>query len=339
MVTNDAPIRVAVDAMGGDHAPREVVEGAVAAARDGNVQIMLVGDPEAVQSELSQHDIVGLPIVPVASKGVILEDEQPAVALRQKPDSSIVVATGMVKARTADACVTMGSTGAAMAASAVLIGVMPGIERPAAGGPILGMAPRTVILDLGTNVDCRPVQLLSFAVMGDVFARLFWNVDNPRVAILSVGSETGKGNRQVRETTELLANSGLNFIGNVEANDLPNDAADIVVCDGFVGNIVMKLTEGIGGALVQHLYERLSGALPHDHMKKLTKEIYDLHNVVESHGGGPLLGIKGVCVVGHGRAKSDSVHRAIGQAIKTVETDFIPRVSEQLMRFQEKTNP
>ena len=167
---NNELVRVAVDAMGGDYAPSEIVAGAVQAARQDDVQIMLVGDSDKIQPELSKHDITKLPIVAIPSEGVILEGEPPALALRDKPKSSILVATGMVKHGHADACVSMGSTGAAMASAAVVLGVIKGIERPALGGPIIGFAPNTAIIDMGSNVDCRPGQMLSFAVIGRVFA-------------------------------------------------------------------------------------------------------------------------------------------------------------------------
>ena len=227
MATEEKLVRVAVDAMGGDNAPGDVVEGAVEAARQGIAHVTLVGDTEKVEPELAKHETSGLPIAAVPSQGTITEGDQPALALRQKPRASILVATGMVKQGHANASVTMGSTGAAMAAAAVVLGVMEGIDRPALGGPIIGLASRTIVLDLGTNVDCRPAQILSFAVIGDVFARVFWGMDNPRVALLSVGAESGKGNRQVRESTELIAKSGLNFIGNVEANDLPHGRVEV----------------------------------------------------------------------------------------------------------------
>ena len=303
MATEQRLRRVAVDAMGGDHAPAEIVAGAVRAARRGDVQISLVGDPDRIQSELAGHDIQGLPIGTVPSEGVIGEGEPPAQALRQKPRASIVVATGLVKKGHADASVTMGSTGAAMAAAAIVLGVIDGIDRPALGGPIIGLAPRTVIIDVGTNVDCRPSQLLSFAVIGDVFVRQLWGMERPRVGILSVGAESGKGNRQVRETSELLAKSGLNFIGNVEADDLLGNSVEVVVCDGFVGNIVMKLTEGFGRALSDHLRDRLRDKLPPPDLNELVQEVYDLNNPAETMGGGPLFGVNGVSVVGHGRAK------------------------------------
>ncbi len=332
LTTSETKIRVAVDVMGGDHAPGEVVAGAVKAARQDGVQVGLVGDPGVVERELAGHDVKGLPIQAVPSDGVILEGEQPAVALRQKPRASILVSTGLVKKGLADASVTMGSTGGAMAAAAVVLGVIDGIDRPALGGPIMGLAPRTVIIDLGANVDCRPAQLLGFAVIGDVFARQFWGVERPRVALLSVGAESGKGNRQVRETTELLAASGLNFIGNVEANDLPQNVAEVAVCDGFVGNIIMKLTEGLGSAMAGHLKDRLDGKLSVLEVERLTREVYELNNIAETYGGGPLLGVKGVSVVGHGRGRAGAVRRAIGTAKMSIEVGLVSGVIEELER-------
>ena len=316
--------------MGGDHAPAEVVAGAIEAAKQGDVQIGLVGDPQVVQAELAKHDTSRLPIMPVPSEGVISEGDQPALALRQKPKASIVVTTGLVKKGMADAAVTMGSTGAAMATAAVVLGMMEGIERPALGGPIVGFAPRTAILDLGTNVDCRPSQLLSFAVIGDMWARTFWDVESPRVGLLSVGAEFGKGNRQVRETSELFARSGLNFVGNVEPNELVQGNVDVVVADGFVGNVVMKLTEGIGQAAIDVVRERLAGTLPEDQVESLIQELYEKTNVVSTHGGGPLLGVKGVSVVGHGRGKREEVKRAIEQAKSWHRLGVVDRLSEAL---------
>ena len=330
------PVRIALDAMGGDNAPSEVVKGAVQFAAAGQGQVMLVGDPSVLAQELDSYDTARLPIGVVPSEGVISEDESPALALRQKPRASILVTTGMVKQGHADACVTMGSTGAAMAAGAVVLGLARGVERPALGGPVLGIAPNTCILDLGTNVDCRPRQLLSFGAIGDVFARTFFEVDDPRIALLSVGAEAGKGNRQVRETTELFEDSGLNFIGNMEANDLPKGVAEVIVCDGFVGNIVMKLTEGLGQQLSDHLRSRLDGRLPKDDLDLLLKEFYDMNNVVESRGGGPLLGVNGVSVVGHGSARADAVERALATAKLAVETDFVTQMNRRLEQLDSR---
>jgi glycerol-3-phosphate acyltransferase PlsX len=331
-VTTRKLIRVAVDAMGGDHAPAEIVAGVVKAASEGGVQVMLVGDPDKVEPELAKHNAKELPIGVVPSEGVIVEGEPPALALRQKPRASVLVATGMVKQGHADACVTMGSTGAAVAAAAVVLGMIEGIDRPALGGPIIGLAPRTVVIDVGTNVDCRPGQLLSFGVIGSVFAEQYWGVENPRVALLSVGGEAGKGNRQVRDATELLEKSGLNFIGNVEANDLPRGAAEVVVCDGFVGNVVMKLTEGLGQAIAEHVRAKLAGKLTPADIDDVVGEVYALNNAVEVAGGGPLFGVNGVSVIGHGRAKADAVQRAIRTARTVVKSGFIDTLNDALAR-------
>ncbi len=337
--SKDRLVRVALDVMGGDHAPRETVAGAIEAASAGGVQVMLVGDPSAVEPELAKHDTSGLPLGSIPSEGVILEGEPPALALRQKPRASIIVAAGLVKMGQADALVTMGSTGAAMATSALTFGTMEGIERPALGGPVLGLAPNTVIIDLGTNIDCRPSQLLSFAIIGSVFARQFLSVENPRVALLSVGAEEGKGNRQVKEATEVLKQSGLNFIGNVEASDIPLGRADVVVCDGFAGNIVMKLSEGLGVAIAEYLVERLKGKLPDGEVGKLSQDVFNLTNLVENVGGGPLFGVKGVAVVGHGRAKAGAVARAIGMARRVVELNFINTLEQELARVRQVMKP
>lgn len=336
MTTGDKVVRIAVDAMGGDNAPAAIIEGAVAAAKEGGIQIMLVGDMDIIQPELAKHDADKLPIALVPSEGVVVEGEQPARSLRQKPRASILVATGIVKQGHADASVSMGSTGAAMAAAAFVLGTIEGIDRPTLGGPVIGVAPHTLILDLGTNLDCRPSQLLSFAVIGDVYVRQFWNIERPRVAILSVGSEAGKGNRQVHETSELLEQSGLNFIGNVEGNDLPQGKADVVVCDGFVGNIVMKLTEGLGQVLTGHMRKRLEGKLSPADLEQVAKELYDINNVVEMHGGGPILGVNGVSIVGHGSADAAGVQRAIRTAKTTVDIEFISKLNEALGKVRAK---
>ena len=318
--------------MGGDHAPAEVVRGTVNAVRRGGLHVTLVGDPGPVEAELSLHDLSGLSIDVAPSQGVIVDGESPAVAIRRKPRASVLVSTGLVRDGMADGCVTMGSTGAAMAAGAVLLGLIEGMERPALGGPIVGLAPRTVIVDLGTGVDCKPAQMVGFAMIGDVFARQFWGVERPRIALLSVGAEAGKGNRQTRETAELLAESGLNFVGNVEADELPAGAVDVAVCDGFVGNVVMKLTEGLGRGVSEHLRKRLRGRLPDAEVEEIVREVYDLGNVVEALGGGPMFGINGVSVVGHGRARAGAVERAIGMARHAVESGFVAKLNEELPR-------
>ena len=329
------PVRVAVDAMGGDYAPTEVVQGAVDAAKAGGVHVLLVGTPDIVQPELERCGGAGLPVMVVPSEGVIQEDDSPIRALRQNPKASIAVAVGAVKAGHADAAITMGSTGAAMAAGAFALGLMEGFERPALGGPILGPAPNTVILDLGTSLDCRPELLLRYAALGTAFARTYLGVAEPRVALLSVGAEEGKGNRQVKEAYELLKRSPLRFVGNVEGHDLAAGAVEVVVCDGFVGNVVMKLSEGLGVALSRHLASRLEGLLPADTAQEVARETYTMLNRALQAGAGPLFGVKGLVLVGHGRSKAAAVTRAIQTACHAVEVGLVQSMEEELAQVGE----
>ena len=320
--------------MGGDHAPVELVAGAVEAVAEFDVDVRLVGDEDVLSEELGRHDVEGLPIRIVPSEGYVREGESPALALRQNPRASVIVATGLVKYGLADACVSMGSTGATMAAAAFVLGMTEGVDRPAIGGPVVGLAPRTAIIDVGANVDSRPAQLLTFGAIGDVFARKFWGIERPRVALLSVGSEAGKGNNQVKETAELLEKSGLNFIGNIEPNELPFGRAEVVVCDGFVGNVVMKLTEGLGQALADHLRGALRDSLPAEELERVVSKVYELNNIVETWGGGPLFGVNGVSIVGHGRARRTGVKRAIATAKRTVDSQFVSGLNEELARIR-----
>ena len=321
--------RVAVDAMGGDHAPEEIVRGALDAAALGNVEILLVGEAEALSAMLPSPAPDTLTLVP--SQGVIGEDEHPVEAFRAKPRASIAVAAGLVKEGMADAYVTMGSTGAAMAAGVVALGTLEGIDRPALGGPFLALAPRTILLDLGTSIDCRPSQLLNYGVLGSVFSKVFLGVESPSVALLSVGSEEGKGNRQVREAYRLFQQSGLNFVGNVEGVDVPLGRADVVVCDGFVGNILMKFAEGMGMAVVEYLKTRDTQGTA-----GIVGELSVLTNYVEHSGGGPLLGLNGVAIVGHGRSKAPSVTAAIDMARKVLERDLVRLMSFELAQVRQK---
>lgn len=323
-------LTIAVDAMGGDNAPDQIVAGAVKASQGEGINIALVGDHKLVSEELDKHDTNGLPIQIVPSDGVILEGESPTVAFRQKPESSILVSTGLVKKGIADASVTMGSTGAAMAAGALILGVIEGIDRPALGGPIIGLSPNTIVIEVGANVDCKPHQLVCFAIIGDVFARQFWSIDNPKVAILSVGTEDGKGNRQTKETADLISETELNFIGNIEASDLPFEQANVVICDGFIGNVVMKLTEGLGLAISKHILKEFKNKIPHRDLEQVAENIYNVNNVAETWGGGPLFGIKGVSVVGHGKANKEAVQRAIETAAHAVRVNLVPKLNQEL---------
>ena len=326
---------VAVDVMGGDNAPHEIVKGALESARIREIDVVLVGDADVIRGLLPEELDENVKLVP--SKGVIGEDDHPVEALKQKPEASIIVCAQLVKSKLADAYITMGSTGAAMAAGVMALGTIEGIDRPALGGPFLGFAPKTTLLDLGTSIDCRPSQLLGYGVLGSVFAKVFMGIQNPRVALLSVGSEEGKGNRQVREAYGLFSQSGLNFIGNVEGVDVPLGKADVVVCDGFVGNILMKFAEGLGMAVVQYFKDFFSGTHS-DLGEEVLGELSKLTNSVEHMGGGPLLGLDGVAIVGHGRSKAASVSAAVDMACRVLNTDLVNSMKYDLQEVRQRVS-
>ena len=330
MSTENDEFRVAIDVMGGDHAPEVPVKGAILAARNIGAKVFVVGDPDQVAPELEKYETSDLNLTLIPSEGYIKDAEAPATALRQKPKASILVATELVKRDMADAVVSMGSTGGSMAAAVVILGTIDGIDRPAIGGPIVGSAPKQTILDLGSNIDCRASQLLGFGVLGSVFNKLLLNVENPRIGVLSVGSEDGKGNALSKETSDLFKKSGLNFIGNIEGNDLVTGKADVVVCDGFVGNILLKLVEGLGQGLAKSLEGFLKGKIPSDQIVALIQRLYKENNVVDSRGGGPIFGVNGVSIIGHGSSSSETIERAVSLAKMCVETKLIQEMNNQV---------
>jgi len=326
------PIRVALDAMGGDFGPQETVKGAMQALGNDNIQLLLVGDRDPVQAELDRYDITGKSVSVVSSVDKISDNEHPIQALRNKPNASILEATKLVKAGYADAVVSMGSTGASMASSVFLLGLMEGLERPALGGPFLGVSPSTVMLDAGSNLDCRPALMLSFAALGSVFAHRFLEIENPRIGLLSVGSEEAKGNKQVRETYGLLKESHLNFIGNVEGMDFFTGRADVIVCDGFVGNILMKFTEGLGGALAGFVQERLAGVLSPKDLANISNDLWQTTNMPRTMGG-PLFGVNGAVIVGHGSCEANGVAGAIHTAVRYVKVGLLESMREELSQI------
>ena len=330
MFTENDEFRVAIDVMGGDHSPEVPVKGAILAARNIGAKVFVVGDPDQVAPELEKYETSDLNLTLIPSEGYIKDAEAPATALRQKPKASILVATELVKRDMADAVVSMGSTGGSMAAAVVILGTIDGIDRPAIGGPIVGSAPKQTILDLGSNIDCRASQLLGFGVLGSVFNKLLLDVENPRIGVLSVGSEDGKGNALSKETSDLFKKSGLNFIGNIEGNDLVTGKADVVVCDGFVGNILLKLVEGLGQGLAKNLEGFLKGKIPSDQIVALIQRLYKENNVVDSRGGGPIFGVNGVSIIGHGSSSSETIERAVSLAKMCVETRLIQEMNNQV---------
>lgn len=320
---------IALDAMGGDYGPSETVRGAAIAAAKGGVEILLVGDKAAISQVLADQSIEDLPIKIVPSEGVVIEGEHPARAIMAKPKSSIAVCAGLVKQGEADAFISMGSTGASMAASVLSLGLFPGLSRPTLGGPFIGLAPKTTIIDIGANIDSRPDQLLNFGVLGASFQRFWLETANPRVGLLSVGSEEGKGNKQVQEAFTLFKASGLNFVGNVEGHDIFRDKADVVVCDGFVGNLLLKYTEGLAEAAAHFLGKVLGSD------SKAVQQIKRLASTAD-HGAAPLFGVQGLAMAGHGSTSGEGIATAFNLAQRCLDIDLVGHMREDLLAAQQQ---
>ncbi|MFW6125608.1 MAG: phosphate acyltransferase PlsX [Chloroflexota bacterium] len=330
------PVRVAVDAMGGDYAPAEIVKGAVQAARRLGVAVTLVGVKQDIEGELGDIDTSGLEVAVVEADDLIREGEEPAFAVLRKPNSPVAVAARLVKEGSADAMVSAGSTGACMVAALQYLGALPGMDRPMAGGPFIGLAPNTVVLDLGANVGCQPYHLVNFAAAGTVYARTFLGIEQPTVALLNVGVEEGKGNNEAKEAHQLLKQTGLNFIGNVEGMDIPAGKVNVVVCDGFVGNILVKFSEGLGKAITQWLAEKLEGKLAEAEVEDLTASLMKLLSPAMVLGGGPLWGVKGVVAVAHGASQASQVAGTIEHAKLALDSDFVGRLQAEMEKAQKE---
>ena len=329
-------MKIAVDAMGGDYAPEEIVKGAVMAAKEYGTEITLVGPQERIEEELAKYDYSGVNIEIIDTDEYLVEGEHPAYALRQKRKASILVATKLVKEGKADAVVGAGPTGGVVGSALQVLGTVEGIARPVAGGAFLGFAPNTIMMDLGGNVDCRPDQLLDFAIVGTVYARKMLNIQNPTVALLSVGAEEGKGNEVVRESYPLFQRSGLNFIGNVEGYDIPSGRANVIICDGFVGNILVKFCESLGKIISRWLEDKVKGKLSESDVKEITDNLLLATNVADAIGGGPLWAVNGVVCVSHGRSKSAEIAKTIGQAKLAVELDLVGSLKAELATARSK---
>ncbi len=323
-------MRIAVDAMGGDRAPGEIIRGAKEAARSGIAEVILVGREDVIMNELRRYPPVrGVSVV--HAEEVIEMEEQPASALRKKTDSSISVATRLVKEGIADALVSAGNTGAQMAAALLGLGRISGVQRPAIGAVIPTFKSGKLLLDAGANVDCKPHNLLQFAKMGSFYAQKIMEIPCPKVGLLNIGTEACKGNEVTLETYELLKESKLNFVGNVEARDIFQGEIDVIVCDGFVGNAVLKFGEGMVSTLFQLLDNetksswrlKLGAALVAPALKKI-KRTMDY----AEYGGAPLLGVQGVSIISHGSSDARAIKNAVKLAVYCVEKNFVLRIKE-----------
>ncbi|MFQ5925816.1 MAG: phosphate acyltransferase PlsX [Terriglobia bacterium] len=331
-----ATLRIAVDAMGGDHAPQAEVEGAVLAARTYGVGVVLVGQQEVLRQELARHDAGSLPIGIVHASEVITMAESAVRSVRRKRDSSIRVAAKLVADGETDGLVSAGNTGAGMATLKLELGSLPGVDRPALASVLpTKRGTVAVLVDVGANVDCKPHHLEQFAIMGEVYYRVMFGVQRPRVGLLSIGEEASKGNELVRETHRLLKGSPLNFdfIGNVEGQDIFSGDVEVVVCDGFIGNVALKISEGTAEALRDMLKIALSRTLQAKVGYVLSRQAYeDFRKRVDysEYGGAPLLGIRGVGVICHGRSNSNAIKNAIRVAMEFASRGINEKIEHEL---------
>jgi len=325
-------MRIAVDAMGGDHAPREIVRGAVDFATSNADEVILVGDVPRLEREIAGHG-KGTPsnLSLVDAPEVIGMGEHPATALRTKRRSSIVVATNLVRDGDADAVVSAGSTGATMAAAVFRLGRIEGIDRPALPAHMVTATGPVMLLDVGANVDSDPENLVQFAAMGAIFAEHVLHVRNPRIGLLNIGEESEKGDELTREAHRRLSQADLHFVGNVEAHDMIAHRADVVVCDGFVGNVVIKFFEGITSFIFRALREDLQQGPIAPLALLALKPGFDRMKSrfdYEGYGGAPLLGVRGVSIVTHGRARARMVENAIRVASESAHAGVPALIAE-----------
>ena len=327
-------MRIAVDAMGGDHAPARIVDGALAAARHLRIGVDLVGRTAAVRSELARHDDVEtLDVRVIDAPDVVEMCEAPAQALRRKPRASIRVAAELVARGDAAALVSAGHTGATVVAAHGAFGMLPGVDRPALAPSVPTRDGSAVLIDAGATVECKPSYLLQFGVMGAVYARTWMGIEQPRVGLLSIGEEESKGNELTREAHQLLKASPLRFVGNVEARDLFSGQADVIVCDGFTGNVALKLSEGLVEMVEDLLGEELQSTFSAQVGYLLSRRAFRRFRKrvdYSEYGGAPLMGVAGLCIVGHGRSSAKAVRNAVAMASRFVSSHVLSRVEQEI---------
>jgi glycerol-3-phosphate acyltransferase PlsX len=339
------PARVALDAMGGDKAPSEIILGAVQAAREYGLGVYLVGHEDTIRAELAKHNTTGLDLPIVHTDEVIEMNDHPATAVRRKKNASMLLALELVRDGKALGAVSAGNSGAMMAASLFILKRIPGVDRPALGGIFSTPKGVSMIIDMGANTDCKPEYLQQFALMGSIYIERIFGVPSPRVGLLANGEEETKGNQQVIETHQLLKASanalGINFIGNIEGGDIPAGKVDIVVCDGFVGNVVLKLGEGISETLLGLIREQMTSTLINKLaaavLKPGLRRVFKRFDYAE-YGGVPLLGVNGSAIVAHGRSNAKAIKNALRVARQTADTGVATAIAEGLAKLHPATS-
>jgi phosphate acyltransferase len=327
-------MRIAIDAMGGDDGPGSIIDGALVAARHLQVGLVVVGDGELIERELSRHPGAGaLDLQIIDTPEAIEMDESAAAALRRKPRASIRLAAEAVKDGTAAAVFSAGHTGASVMAAHAAFGRVPGVDRPALATIIPTRRRPAVLLDSGATVECRPQHLVQFAVMGAAYARVALGCAAPRVGLLSVGEEESKGNELTRDAHQLLKAAPVQFVGNIEGRDVYAGNVDVIVCDGFTGNVTLKISEGLVETVEQLLHDELSATFGTRVGYLLSRQAFRRFRKrldASEYGGAPLVGLNGLCVVGHGRSSAKAVRNAVAMAARFVEEGLIERLSKEV---------
>jgi phosphate acyltransferase len=326
--------RIAVDAMGTDAAPAPELEGVILAAREGLAQILLVGPEDILERELARRGANRLAIEVVHASETVTMDDAAAKSFRRKRDSSVRVTARLVRDGRADGMVSAGNTGAVMATSKIILGALDGVDRPALAAVFpTSKAKAAVLLDVGANVDCKPQHLQQFAVMGEIYYRVIFGVERPRVGLLSIGSEDHKGNELTREAFGRLKELPLDFVGNVEGRDLYNGSVDVIVCDGFIGNVALKISEGLIEAVSSMLKDSLSGTLSSKVGYVLSRKAFrSFKRRVDysEYGGAPLLGVRGVCLIAHGSSNANAIKNAVRVAAEFVQGQVNAKIEREL---------
>ncbi len=326
-------ITVSLDAMGGDFAPKTTVEGAVLAARELNIASILVGNESVIAEELSSYDHAGLPIAIRHASEIITMDESPLNLIRKKRNCSIRVAFDLVKSGEAQAVVTAGNSGAALTASLFVLDNMKGIDRPAIATAMPTLTGSVIVIDAGANTICKPFNLVQFALMGSVYAQCLFGTENPRIGVLSNGEEDSKGTKLTRESSALLKDSALNYIGYVEGKEVFKGDVDVVVCDGFVGNVLLKVSEGVAETIVAALKNEIQKSISSQLGYILAKKSFDDFKKwfdYANYGGSPLLGVNGGVIISHGRSNAKAIKNAIRVASELVEQKVLERLADHL---------
>ena len=334
-------MRIILDGMGGDNAPAAVVEGAVIASKDIEHEIVIIGQEELIQNELNKYRYNPKKISVVNAREVITNEEAPVRAVRSKKDSSIVRGINMVKNGEGDIFISAGSTGALLSGGLFILGRIQGIDRPALASvyPIVGGTP-SLLVDAGANAECKPNNLLEFGIMGNIYMEKVIGRENPKVGLVNIGTEAAKGNTLTKAAYELLEQSDMNFIGNVEAREVPKGVCDVIVCDGFTGNVVLKLTEGLAWNILQVIKKKftdgvkakLGAALLIDKLSELKTE-FDY----SEYGGAPILGVKGPIVKMHGSSSANAVKNTILKGIRYVDEKVVETIQNSVLEIEEIT--